>query len=163
MTLIVDPGYESEDGQVPEVAIVGGWYIDPEGDVSHFRSNRAYLPSSPELPTDPVDAALRLVMRGESDADQFVAMLPEATFCIGLDERGSAIVTRDPDGQQTVLVVTALAHAHRLTVPAWTEITARQLADLLPVEGVDILFNPGAPASVRLGADELRKAIGSGN
>ncbi|MCX2731511.1 type VII secretion system-associated protein [Saccharopolyspora sp. NFXS83] len=159
--LLIDPNYEPEQpgDPVPEEAIVGAWYVDEGGVPQRFTPNHAYRPSSPDVPTDPLDAQLRLAARGEASAEDFVATLPGATFCIALDEDDSAIVTRAPDGCPSVLVVTALAHAHRLHVPSWQEITAERLAALLPAEGVDLLFNPGAEASVRLGADEFRHAL----
>ncbi|MCA1185263.1 MULTISPECIES: type VII secretion system-associated protein [Saccharopolyspora] len=159
--MLVDPNYapENPDDPVPEEAIVGAWYVSDGGVTERFAPNHAYRPSSPELPTDPLDAQLRLAARGEGTADDFVASLPGALICLALDEDGSAIVTRAPDGVPSVLVVTSLAQSHRLTVESWQEMDVERLAALLPAEGVDVLFNPGGEASVRLGADELRRAL----
>ncbi|MEV0698026.1 type VII secretion system-associated protein [Saccharopolyspora sp. NPDC050389] len=159
--VLIDPDWkpEPEQQQPPETAIVGSWYIDSDGSLRDFRPNRAYEPSSPDSPTDPVDATLRLVMRGELPAPELLASLPGSHLLIGLDEEHTPIVTRAPDGKPSVLVLTAFAHAERLTVPAWAEITAEEVADALPEEGVDVLLNPGAPASTRIGAQEFRDAV----
>ncbi|MFR9732065.1 type VII secretion system-associated protein [Saccharopolyspora sp. MS10] len=159
--LLIDPNYapENPDDPVPEEAIVGAWYVAEGGAAQRFAANHAYRPSSPDLPTDPLDAQLRLAARGETPVEDFVAALPGSMVCLALDEEGSAIVTRAPDGMPSVLVVTSLAHAHRLTVESWQELGVERLAAMLPEQGVDVLFNPGGEASVRLGADELRRAL----
>ncbi|SDY29060.1 hypothetical protein SAMN05216215_102362 [Saccharopolyspora shandongensis] len=159
--VLIDPEWEpeQEQQQPPETAIVGSWYMDSDGSLRDFRPNRAYEPSSPDSPTDPVDATLRLVMRGELAVPELLASLPGSHLVIGLDEENIPIVTRAPDGKPSVLVLTAYAHAQRLTVPVWAEATAEELADALPEEGVDVLLNPGAPASTRIGAQEFRDAV----
>ena len=98
-------------------------------------------------------------MRGDLAVRELLATLPGAQLIIGLDEQEQPIVTRAPDGNPSVLVLTALAHAERLTVPAWTQLTAEDLAAALPADGVDVLLNPGAPASMRIGAQEFRDAV----
>ncbi|WP_243791911.1 type VII secretion system-associated protein [Saccharopolyspora gloriosae] len=159
--VLIDPEWEPEHEQQPppESAIVGSWFFDTDGLLRDFRPNHAYQPSSPDSPTDPVDATLRLVMRGELPVPEMLAALPESHLVIGLDEQHAPIVTRAPDGYPSVLVLTAPAHAQRLTVPEWADITAEELADALPAEGVDVLLNPGAPASTRIGAQEFRDAV----
>ncbi|MEV5543068.1 type VII secretion system-associated protein [Saccharopolyspora shandongensis] len=159
--VLIDPDWkpEPEQQQPPETAIVGSWYIDGDGSLRDFRPNRAYEPSSPDSPTDPVDATLRLVMRGELPVPELLAALPGSHLLIGLDEENTPIVTRAPDGNPSVLVLTAFAHAQRLTVPVWAEATAEEVAHALPEEGVDVLLNPGAPASTRIGAREFRDAV----
>ena len=159
--VLIDSGWEPEDeqDQPPESAVVGAWYVEPDGSTGTFRSNPSYLPSSPDSPTDPVDASLRLVMRGQLPVEELLATLPGSLLIIGLDEQDVPIITRAPDGSPSVLVLSALAHAHRLTVPSWREVTAEGLADSLPEQGVDVLLNPGAPASTRIGAAEFCAAV----
>ncbi|MGW1682264.1 hypothetical protein [Saccharopolyspora sp. NPDC002376] len=56
-------------------------------------------------------------------------------------------------------MTTAPAHRHRVRVAGWREANAAELAGMLPAEGVDVLINPGAPASMRILAAALRKAV----
>lgn len=159
--VLIDPEWkpEHEDQSPPETAIVGSWHVGPDGSLLSFRPNHAYEPSSENSPTDPVDASVRLAMRGELSIPGLLAVLPGAHLLLGLDEEHTPIITRALDGQPSVLVLTAFAHARRLTVPVWAEVTAEEVADALPEEGVDVLLNPGAPASTRIGAQEFREAV----
>jgi hypothetical protein len=68
-----------------------------------------------------------------------------------------ALVRPAPDGVPSVLVATSFGHRRVADVPHWADITVRQLARALPAQGVDVLLNPGAPASMRLLADAVRE------
>lgn len=46
-----------------------------------------------------------------------------------------------------------------MNVPGWREVTLVELAETLPPEGVDVLLNPGAPASMRLAAAAVRDQV----
>ncbi|GAB2649105.1 hypothetical protein GCM10027271_03390 [Saccharopolyspora gloriosae] len=159
--LLVDPGWqpEDEDAEVPESAIVGAWLVEADGTTRTFRANHLFQPSSPDVPTDPVDAELKLVLRGESDTASLLGTLRPAELWIAVDEQGAAIVTPAPDDVPSVLVATAPVQAQQLEVPGWQEIGATELAAELPADGVDVLLNPGGAASVRIGAQEFRDAV----
>ena len=159
--LLVDPAWQPErdDEPAPTEAVVGAWTLEPDGSVGPFQPNPAYFPSREGSPTDPVDAAVQLVVRGEQPERAVIATMREAVFGIALDEHGRAVVTPAPDGVPSVLVATSPLHARRLEGPRWQEISAADLADSLPEEGVDVLLNPGAAASMRVVAAAFKTAV----
>lgn len=178
---LIDPVWQDEqqaaEGQEdgaeavrpPLEAVVGGWFVEQDGSTSRFHANPAYEPAGPDSPTDPVDATLRLVVRGEAESDQLLATMREATFGVAVNEENTPVVALSPDEVPSVLVATAPAHSRRIAqleqlheVVAWSEVTLAQLVGLLPEEGVDVLLNPGAPASMRLVTAALREAAAEG-
>jgi hypothetical protein len=71
-------------------------------------------------------------------------------FAAALDAEKKPIVSPSPDGVPSLLVVTAPLHQDRVRTKHWRDITAVELADLLAEREVDVLLNPGGPASMRL-------------
>lgn len=160
--LVLDPAWQpvADDEAPPIEAVLGAWALDADGVTGPFRANPRYVPSRQDSPTDPVEAAVVLVARGEYDEAAVLATMREALFGIALDEQGAAIVAPAPDGVPSVLVTTSPAHTRRVEdVAAWQEITAKDLADSLPDEGVDLLLNPGAAASMRIVAGALKSVV----
>jgi hypothetical protein len=159
---MIDPAWEArtEDAQPPAEAVVGGWYVDEEGVTGLFQPNPDYEPSEPDLPTDPVDAAVQLVVRGDADGEELINTLQQVLYGVALDEEGNPVVAPAPDDVLSVLVTTAPAHRSRVNVESWAEVTMRELAEALPDEGVDVLLNPGAPASMRLLASIVKESVG---
>ena len=159
---MIDPAWEQrdEDAQPPAEAVVGGWYVDEDGETGLFQPNPDYQPSEPDLPTDPVDAAVQLVVRGDTDGEELLNALPQVMYGVALDEEGNPVVAPAPDDVPSVLVTTAPAHRSRVNVENWAEVTVRELAEALPDEGVDVLLNPGAPASMRLLASIVKESVG---
>jgi hypothetical protein len=160
---VIDPAWKAagEDDRPPMEAVLGGWFVEADGTTGRFHANPAYEPSSPSSPTDPVDATLQLVIRGEAQVDQLLSTMRETVVGLALDEQNQAVVAAAPDDVPSVLVTTAPAHRRRVrAVAGWVELSAEELADLLPDEGVDVLLNPGAPSSMRLIAGVLKSSIG---
>ena len=161
--LLVDPEWQpssAEDSENPPVeVVVGGWFVDADGAPGRFRPNPAYDPADPDAPTDPVDATLQLVLDQRADAEQLLETTREVVLGVGVDEQGSAVVAPAPDEVPSVLVATAPRHRERVRVHDWVEVTVEELAEALPDEGVDVLLNPGAPASMRLHAPSLRRHL----
>src|SRR3954470_17580793 len=110
--LLVDPAWQpSAAGQNPPAeAVGGGWLVAGDGAVGRFEPNPDYEPATPESPTDPVDAALRLMADGEVDADALFAVLRESEFGVALDERQRPVIAPAPDDVLSLLVTTAPAH-----------------------------------------------------
>lgn len=160
LMLLIDPGWSAtpEEPEPPFERIVGGWRLHPDGSTGRFQANPGYQPTTPDSPTDPVDAVVHLVLDGESDGNDLLTVLPDAELGVALDEDGVAIVTESPDGVPSVLVTTAAAHRERIEAPGWMIVDVTQLAEALPPEGVDVLLNPGAPASMRVLASAVREA-----
>lgn len=163
-------GSEDSEDDAPErpplEAVVGGWFVEQDGTTSKFHANPAYEPSKPDSPTDPVDATLQLVVRGEAEPDQLLSTMVEGTFGVAVNEENTPVVVLSPDEVPSVLVATAPVHSRRISeveelkdVTAWAEVTLEQLVGLLPEEGVDVLLNPGAPSSMRLIAAVLKEAV----
>ncbi|RKT84774.1 hypothetical protein SAMN05421805_12534 [Saccharopolyspora antimicrobica] len=159
---LIDPAWQAQGGdpqQPPVEAVVGGWYVEADGTTGRFHGNPDYVPSSPDSPTDPVDATLRLVNEGEADAESLLSTVREAVFGVAVDEEGNPVVAPAPDDVPSVLVTTAPVHRQRVQVPGWQEVTAAELAEALPEEGVDVLINPGSTASMRLLASALKSTV----
>lgn len=160
-------GEEGADPEKPPLeAVLGGWHVAESGVTSRFHANPAYEPATPDSPTDPVDAVLRLVVRGESEPDQLLDVMAESVFGLAVNAENSPVVVMSPDDVPCVIVASAPAHSRRLAeldgladVEAWAEVNLEQLVGVLPEEGVDVLFNPGATSSMRLIAAALREAV----
>jgi hypothetical protein len=161
---LVDPAWPAADQEaetaesdedfvergVPLAAIVGGWLVGADGSLSRFNPNPDYEPSTPDSPTDPVDAALQLASRGEMDTDTMFSIMRESGFAIALDEDDAPIVAPAPDGVECLLVTTAPLHRTEVRAEKWQEVDADGLRDLLAESEVDLLLNPGAASSTRL-------------
>jgi hypothetical protein len=159
-TFLIDPAWNTEhNGTPPAAAVVGGWLVAVDGSTGAFHPNPDYRPSHPDSPTDPVDATLQLVNRGEADADALLATMVDAVFGVAMDEQGNPLVAAAPDGVPSVLVTTAPGHRSRVSASGWQEVRAEELAEVLPDNGVDLLVNPGAPASMRIVAASLKRAV----
>jgi hypothetical protein len=157
---LLDPSWQSQDESAPPPveAILGGWQLE-NGEATYFRPNPGYRPSTPDAPTDPADATLQLVARGEADGGQLLAVLGSSVLDIAVDEDGVALVVPSPDDVPSVLVTTAPAHQRQLTVSDWVEVTLVELADALPDEGIDVLLNPTAPCSLRLATKAIKQFV----
>jgi hypothetical protein len=159
--ILVDPAWRAPAPGVrpPVEAVVGGWLVAADGSYGGFHANAGYLPSNPDSPTDPVDATLRLVARGEAGVDALLAALRDATVAVAIDQHASPVIDQSPDGVPSVLVTTAAVHRHRVRVQEWMDIPTARLGEWLPEQGVDVLLNPGAPTSIRLSAEVFRRAV----
>jgi hypothetical protein len=161
--LLVDPAWQPPDGievtGPPLAAVVGGWLAGADGSVGRFEANPVYQPSSPDSPTDPLDASLRLMSRGEVDFDRLAAVLRESVLAVALGARGEPLVAPAPDDVRSLLVTTAPVHRARVRAESWLEVSAAELAVLLRKVEVDALINPGAPASTRLLAETVQRAV----
>jgi len=163
---LVDPAWQpaavgqSGDGQTPPAeAVVGGWLVT-DGAVGRFEPNPDYEPPTPESATDPVDAALRLMARGEVDAEALFSVVKESEFGVALDEHERPVVAPAPDDVPSLLVTTAPAHRSRVRCEAWRVVNAAELAAMLAEYEVDALINPGAATSTRLLASTIADAAG---
>lgn len=69
-TFLVDPAWRpaTEGDEPPFEAVVGG---------------------RPDLPTDPADATLRLVARGDGDGDELLSTLQDVLLGVAVDEQGA--------------------------------------------------------------------------
>jgi hypothetical protein len=158
---MIDPAWHpaAEGDEPPFAAVVGGWFVREDGEISLFRPNPGYEPSRPDLPTDPVDVAVQRLADGAGDGDDLLSALAEVLLAVAVDEQGTALVVPAPDDVPSVLVATAPAHRARVDAPGWREVTVVDLARALPPHGVDVLLNPGGPASTRLTADAVRQSV----
>ncbi|MFC3500265.1 type VII secretion system-associated protein [Micromonospora krabiensis] len=153
------PEGDGQGGAVPPAeSIVGGWLVHDDGTVGVFEPNPLYVPDGEDAPTGPVDAAARLVVAGRADPDLVLLALRDSLTEVAVDEEGRIIVAPAPDGAPCVLVATGTADQARVRASGWRQVTAAELVGLLP-EDVDVLLNPGGPASMRLFADALREAV----
>jgi hypothetical protein len=156
---LVDPAWQAaEDGQNPPAeSVVGGWLVT-DGVVGRFEPNPDYEPLTPESPTDPVDAALRMAADGEVDSDALFAVIRESEFGVALDEHQRPLIAPAPDDVLSLLVTTAPAHRGRVRAEAWQVVNAAELAGMLAEHEVDALVNPGATTSTRLLAATIADA-----
>ncbi|MFI7121987.1 type VII secretion system-associated protein [Amycolatopsis sp. NPDC049868] len=164
LMLLIDPAWQpSEDDEGPPLdAVLGGWSFDEDGGTRWFEPNPDYRPSRPDSPTDPVDAALQAVVRGDADGAQLLAVLRESPLGVALNEEGEVIIAPAPDDVPSVLVTTAPAHRTRCDVAGWAEVGIAELAEVLPDKGIDVLLNPGAPSSLRIEAHWIKNLPAAG-
>lgn len=157
--LVIDPVWRpvDEHDEPPTEAVVGGWFLDTDGVIGLFEPNPDYEPSRLGLPTDPVDAVLQLVVDGEADDDVVLGQLPQVRLGLAVDNEGRTVIAPAPDDVLSALVTTAPIHRERVQVDRWQEVTIRELIRALPNEGVDVLLNPGAPASMRIQTSALKQ------
>ncbi|MFE5566562.1 type VII secretion system-associated protein [Amycolatopsis japonica] len=157
--VLMDPGWEpeTEDQQPPIERVVGLWPIE-DGKAGKFQPNPGYVPADENSPTDPLDAVLRLVLRGQAGREQIQVMLRDSLFDIAMNGDGKPLVTKSPDGISCVVIATGEPHRRRISSPDWRRVDLGELLELL-ADGVDVCFNPGGPAAVRLTADFLRLSL----
>lgn len=154
--VLVDPTWTSTDHEEapPRTAMVGGWPLDEDGNPGPFLPSPEFVPSGPEVPTDPTDAVLRLLTSGEDVADQIVPTLLDAIVEIAVDEDGRPLVGTDPAGVACVAVATAPAHKRAVGDVQWQQIAGADLVHVLPVD-TDVMVNPAGPSPLRLYAAAL--------
>ncbi|ASO22167.1 RHS repeat-associated protein [Actinoalloteichus hoggarensis] len=168
------PGWQHVDGESPPPEeIVGAWPLDRQsGGFGIFEPNPGYVPSGPEIPTDPADAAIRLALGGDESAiGEIVPLLWNAALETPVADDGTPLIRTSPDGVRCVVVTTAAVNRFRVEAPLWRRVTAGELVALLPPE-TDLLLNPDGPAAMRLAAGAFREgapegeqpaAVGSGD
>jgi hypothetical protein len=158
--LLMDPAWlpSSENDPPPIEAVVGLWPVEEEGKIGKFRANPEYVPTDEDSPSDPLDAVLRLVLQGRAESEHIQLMLRDSLFDLAMNGDNRPLVTKSPDDIPCVVVATGEPHRQRLASPDWRRIDLGELIELLPSE-VDVLFNPGGPAAVRLAGDFLRETL----
>ncbi|MCK2244219.1 MULTISPECIES: type VII secretion system-associated protein [unclassified Crossiella] len=158
--LLMDPEWRpaTEHEPPPLEAVVGLWPVEEGGQVGKFRANPEYVPADENSPSDPLDAVLRLVLQGRAEVDHIQLMLRDTLFDIGMNGDGRPLLTRSPDDLLCVVVASGEQHRRRISSPEWRRIDLDELVVLL-ADGVDVLFNPGGTASVRLTGDFMRETL----
>ncbi|WP_199441884.1 type VII secretion system-associated protein [Umezawaea beigongshangensis] len=158
---LIDPAWRPhEEGATPPAeAIVGGWFVTADDRQGRFRPNPAYQPSSPDSPTDPADAAVRLVAGGDASGDDVLTALRQVVLGVAVDEDGDAIVIPSPDDVPSIVVTTAPLHRRTVRVPGWRDALLPEVAAALSESGVDLLVNPGSAASIRLLASAVVESL----
>jgi hypothetical protein len=144
----------------PDDHMIGGWPIRPDGTALPFVPNPAYRPVIEGSPTDPVDAATRLVTDGNGDGETVLLALRDSMLWLAVDEEGEPVVDDSPDDVSCVLIASGGVHRDRVDGPLWREVTGPELAELLPAK-TDVLINYGGPAAMRLIGDVVREAMTS--
>jgi hypothetical protein len=155
--LLMDPAWRpvAADEAPPAEAVVGLWPVE-DGVIGRFRPNPDYVPADENSPTDPLDLVLRLMLAGQAETWRLRLMVRDSRYDVAMNGDGTPLVTTSPDGVPCVVVATAEPHRRRLRVPDWQQVDLGELVELL-ADGVDVLFNPGGPATTRLTGDFLRE------
>lgn len=157
--LLMDPTWRPAEGAAPPPeAVVGLWPVDEDGGLGRFRPNRDYRPAGGNSPTDPLDAVLRLVLQARAETSHLQLVLRDAALDLAVNADGRPLITRSPDDVPCVVVVTGEPHRDRLTPPGWHRVDLDELVVHL-ADGVDVLINPGGPASTRLTGDFIRETL----
>ncbi|GLY54513.1 type VII secretion system-associated protein [Lentzea sp. NBRC 102530] len=158
--LLMDPAWhpKTEDETPPIEAVVGMWPVESDGTLGKFRANPEHVPSDAESPTDPLDAVLRLVMQQRAEAEHIQLMLRDSLFDIAMNGDGRPLIMNSPDQLQCVVIATGELHRQRVSAPDWRRIDLEELVVLL-ADGIDVFFNPGSPAAVRLTGDFIRETL----
>jgi hypothetical protein len=145
----VDPAFDLS-GAVPPHGVVGAWKVDERGEiVGEFTWNPNYRPSSQALelppPTDPLDGAVQLAATGYGPEDAVIGRFLEREVLVTGEDRGT-----------TVRAFSSQAHLPPGEEGNWQRVPGRELVARLPAGG-EVVVNPGAPTSVRLAADDLKR------
>ncbi|MDQ7810879.1 type VII secretion system-associated protein [Amycolatopsis sp. A133] len=158
--LLMDPAWSpaAENDAPPVEAVVGLWPVAEDGGLGKFRANPEYVPADEHSPSDPLDAVLRLVLQGRAEAGHIQLVVRETLVDVAMNGDGRPLVTRSPDDVPCVVVATGEPHRRRVAAPDWRRVDLAELTALL-ADGVDVLFNPGGPAAVRLTGDFLRESL----
>ncbi|ONI76979.1 hypothetical protein ALI144C_33200 [Actinosynnema sp. ALI-1.44] len=158
--LLMDPSWTpSAEGEAPPLdAVVGLWPVEDGGKLGKFRANPEYVPADAGSPSDPLDAVLRLVLHGRAEVEHIQLVLRDSLFDVAMNGDGRPLITKSPDDVPCVVVATGEPHRQRISSPEWRRIDLDELVVLL-ADGVDVLFNPAGPASVRLTGDFIRETL----
>jgi hypothetical protein len=152
--LLMDPAWRpATDNETPPAeAVVGVWPVE-DGVVGMFRPNPAYAGDT----SDPLDLLLRLTLEGSAEMWRLRLMVRDSLYDVALNRDGTPLVTKSPDDVPCLVVVTGESQRRRVRVAGWQRVDLLELVELL-ADDVDVLFNPGGSASVRLTGDFLREA-----
>ena len=155
--LLMDPAWrQAEENEAPPLtAVVGLWPLGPQGSVGKFRSNPDYRPTDESSPSDPLDAVFRQLVRGSGEIEPVQGMLRDILLDVAMNGDGHPLILPSPDGIACVIVASSARYRALRAAWDWRRVDLSQLVGLL-TDGVDVLFNPGGPASLRLTADFLR-------
>lgn len=155
--LLMDPAWRpSDEAEAPPAeAVVGLWPVE-DGVVGKFRPNPAYEPAGENSPSDPLDVMLRLMLAGQTETWRLQLMLRDSLYDVAMNPDGRPLVTKSPDDVPCAVVATGEPHRRKVRAPDWQRVDLTELVEQL-ADGVDVLFNPGGPASVRLTGDFLRE------
>ncbi|MFC9434751.1 type VII secretion system-associated protein [Nocardia sp. NPDC057030] len=156
--VLVDPNWHADtagDSPPPEV-MVGGWMLDTDDALGPFHPNPQYMPLTDSTPSDPVDAILQLIARGEDRAGEIIPALQNQVVQIACDDSDQPVIGSAPDGVSCALVITAEIHKRRLSVPRWWPVVGKMLPEIVPLEA-DILVNPDGDRQFRLANSALRR------
>ena len=158
--LLMDPDWRPRPGDdvPPAEAVIGAWPLDADGSIGPFRGNPGYAPRDGDAAADPVDAVLRLTMRGRMAAGQLQLMMRDALFQVALNGDGRPLVVKSPDDVRCVVVATGTRQVRRISAPEWRRMDLTGVVSLLP-DDVDVLLNPGGPVPFRLTGDFLRETM----
>ena len=151
---VVDPSFDP-DGAVPPEGIVGAYPVDEAGRLGEeFAKNPRYRPTPQALrlpqPTDELDALAQRVATGWAPQSDFVGELARSTLWLMAGPALAVFVVDEGGGRRSVWVFTHRSHAER-RVPGQEllQLSPAEIAEAIP-RGVDLVVNPGAPASVRI-------------
>nr|WP_067494858.1 type VII secretion system-associated protein [Actinoplanes sp. TFC3] len=155
--LLMDPEWlpEHEGDTPPFESVVGLWPLAGDGSVGRFRSNPQYRPVNENSPSDPVDALLRLTVRGDAGMEQLQLVLRDSLVDQAMNGDGRPLIGKSPDGVPCVVIATSTPHRERIASPDWRRADLDEVVAALP-DQVDVLLNPGGPATVRLTGDFIR-------
>lgn len=157
--VLFDPNWAGDPTQdtPPAEVMVGGWRLEQDGTLGPFRPNPGYRPQTPDTPSDPLDALLRLITAGEDRSDQIIPALTHTVVEIACDDQNEPRTALSPDNIPCVVVVTAEIHKHQLAVPRWLPVLGARLPETVP-DGTDVWFNPGSDHPFRLATTAIRAA-----
>ncbi|MFI9413973.1 type VII secretion system-associated protein [Nocardia gamkensis] len=157
--VLLDPDWSGDPTQNPPPAevMVGGWRLEQDGTLGPFWPNPGYRPQTPDTPSDPIDALLRLITAGEDCGDQIIPTLLHTVVEIACDEDDQPRTALSPDDIPCMVVVTAELHKQHLPVPRWIPVTGSRLPEIVPAD-TDVLFNPAGGHPFRLATAAIRSA-----
>ncbi|WP_051163363.1 type VII secretion system-associated protein [Nocardia brevicatena] len=157
--MLVDPAWNRTDpAESPPVdVIVGGWELRADATTGPFRPNPRYRPSTPSVPTDPIEAVLRLIAEGQQLGTELVNAVRDSIVEIGCDVHNRPLPDTASGEVPCVIVATAELQKAHIDIDRWIPVHGNTLIDIIPTSA-DVLLNPAGVAPFRLRTATLRSA-----
>jgi hypothetical protein len=156
----LEHGYDA-DGAVPPHAVIGAWPVDEHGEPGTFTFNPGHRPSpQPKVlvdSADPVAAAVREALEGQSGHTTLLETLGDAIVYLPADAEGELVAYQDDDGGTYVEAATAPRHAPP-AAPRLLPVRLHELVVLLP-DDTDLRIYVDSDLSLSVPGRELRAAL----
>ena len=150
---VVDPEAETAD-RWPSRSVRGWYAVDEDGQIGSWHANPEHGSSDGPwpVPSDPVEAAIVGLARGEGDDVALVETIRASAVWAVADEEGGALLATDADGEDYCAVYSRPSNdlGRRYSLE---ETSGALLLDALP-RPITLLVNADGPIGIRIRIDD---------